>query len=170
MDETLFIRFEDSGQTIRIRKTDRITGLGGKKLTDAEKRKMAHRYLLQFQGYEEAANLAENRYALASVLCGFDREKQKRLMAEYHDALKKKDLVRKRVIRALGSLPDEKSGITLWMLYVERKQPDEVAVWMKIPVEEVRQLKKEGLTSLDVPEWFYQTVRRREGGKTYDRK
>lgn len=122
---------------------------------------MAHRYLLQFQGYEESAAMMENKYAY-SVLTGMDKKRQDALLAEYQDVKEKKDYVRERVFKSIHDIPDEQSRSVIWMIYIERKVPDEVADWMGLDTKEVRQLKNEGLQSLKVPESFCAFVRKME--------
>lgn len=126
-----------------------------------ERKKMAHRFLLQYRGYEDAANLCENRYMLSAFVAP-EKEQMEILLYKFRVAQKKKEKVLKEKVDALQKLKDGESRIILWMIYIERKEPDEVAMLLDVSEEEVLKKEEVGLLRLEVPEDFCRDVKRRE--------
>ena len=118
------------------------------------KRRMqvARAYLLRLQGYEEATAILKNRYLYALYEQSPDTEYHE---AEYRDMERQENMIRKDLFRLLRSIDNNFSREVLWQLYIERKQPDEAAKWLGITVNMVRELQREGLLSLEVPDDFF---------------
>ena len=113
---------------------------------------VARAYLLRLQGYEEATAILKNRYLYALYEQSPDTEYHE---AEYRDMERQENMIRKDLFRLLRSMDNNCSREVLWQLYIERKQPDEAAKWLGITVNMVRELQREGLLSLEVPDDFF---------------
>ncbi len=113
---------------------------------------VARAYLLRLQGYEEATAILKNRYLYALYEQSPDTEYHE---AEYRDMERQENMIRKDLFRLLRSMDNNFSREVLWQLYIERKQPDEAAKWLGITVNMVRELQREGLLSLEVPDDFF---------------
>ena len=122
-----------------------------------EKECLARAYLRMLQGYEAAAAIYKDRYVYARLSARKDSHAEK----AYVQTERKADLIRKELFQSLSTIANENSRQVLWLLYIERKQVDEVAHYLCLSPDAVLRLRKKGLRSIEIPDEMIEVLLRR---------
>lgn len=122
-----------------------------------EKECLARAYLRMLQGYEAAAAIYKDRYVYARLSARHDNHAEK----AYVLTEQKANIIRKKLFRSLSTIANENSRQVLWLLYIERKQVDEVAHCLCLPPDTVLRLREKGLRAIEIPDEVIEVLLRR---------
>lgn len=126
-----------------------------------EKVRIAEAFLKRLKGYQEAVDIMHNR----CLFYGSCHDNKKGGIVQ---GLLEMDREAKRIRGEIfGSLADleDQHGNVLWGIYIEGKEPDEVADWLGITLAEVERSRDIGLYRLEIPAETYQRIKTQFGGK-----
>lgn len=121
--------------------------------------KIAHAYLLQLQGYEEATAIMKNRYLYA--VYALRKEKTESRESAFREMTMETNKIRKNIFKSLKDMDNAYSREVLWMSYIERKQEDEISEELQMTIKEVQDLKNIGLQNLRIPQEYLKVYYRR---------